>query len=58
MIEGTLLYELWKYIGSLLILLAVIGFILTPYDMNYRHKKYHGELDPKKSFLENFFSIP
>ena len=58
MIEGTFWYELWKYTAFLITGLCVLAFVLTPFNMIYRSKRYRGELDPKKSFLENFFSIP
>ena len=50
--------QIQVYSGFFLTTLCVIGFILTPYNMNYRDKKHRGELDPNKSPIENFFSIP
>ncbi|NQY81274.1 MAG: hypothetical protein HRT47_13280 [Candidatus Caenarcaniphilales bacterium] len=56
--EGTLLFEIWKFCVVVLMGLAVLAFGLTPFNMHYRDKKSKGQLDPNKSFLENFFSIP
>ena len=35
---------------------SVSLLLLTPFYMKYRVNKKDGELDPNKSFLENFFS--
>ncbi|NQY81271.1 MAG: hypothetical protein HRT47_13265 [Candidatus Caenarcaniphilales bacterium] len=37
-------------------ILSISTLVLTPFYMKYKVTKRDGELDPNKSFLENFFS--
>lgn len=55
--EGTLLFGIWKFIVVVIMGLSVLAFALTPFNMHYRDRKAKGQLDPNKSFIENFFFL-
>ena len=39
-----------------IVILAISMCLITLQNMGYKRKKLNNELDPNKSFLENFFS--
>ena len=47
--------EIIFYTGTLI---AAVAFYMLPFYSEYKIRKKNGELDPKKSFFDNYFNPP